>query len=190
MSNNHNSLLERGPAEIAPSLAPVLRRTAPNAPPQIAEESRKKQEKSKKIVQEYIASLGSATRAPEQSVPKMQKSEADRQEQSKKLVQKYMASLGPASEPPIAAAGKRSTLSVDEKKDRKRKINRLSAHRKRVRERVHFDTLTDRYAQINYRSEALKADNERLVKLVSSLKGTVNEAEMARDTGMSKETRT
>ena len=56
--------------------------------------------------------------------------------------------------------------------------------------REQLDTLTDRYAQINYRSEALKADNERLVKLVSSLKGTVNEAEMARGTGMSKETPT
>jgi hypothetical protein len=155
MSNNHNSLLERGPAEIAPSLAGS------------SEDSAK-------------------------SPPKLQKSQSDRQEQSKKLVKNYMASLGPDSHAPEASVSseKSSTLSVDEKKDRKRKINRLSAQRKRVRERVQLDTLTDRYAQINYRSEALKADNERLVKLVSSLKGTVNEAEMARDTGMSKETPT
>jgi hypothetical protein len=39
-----------------------------------------------------------------------------------------------------------------------------------------FYTLTDRYAQLSYRNEALKADNDRLNELVSSLKGTFAEA--------------
>ena len=56
------------------------------------------------------------------------------------------------------------------RKERKREINRLSAQRKRVRERAMLDTLTDRYAQLNYLNEALKADNSRLQKIIGSLR--------------------
>jgi hypothetical protein len=102
---------------------------------------------------------------------------------SQKLVQDFMASLessvanenaGEEEEP--------SSLSNEKRKDRKRKINRLSAQRKRVRERVQLDTLTDRYAQLSYRNEALKGDNGRLNKLISSLKGTLSEAKQQEST--------
>jgi hypothetical protein len=102
---------------------------------------------------------------------------ANREKQSQKLVQDFMASLQTSGVNEEAGEeDKSSSLSNEEKKDRKRKINRLSAQRKRVRERVQLDTLTDRYAQLSYRNEALKADNGRLNKLISSLKGTLSEA--------------
>jgi hypothetical protein len=105
---------------------------------------------------------------------------ANREKQSQKLVQDFMASLetSGADEEEAEEEEKNSSLSSEEKKDRKRKINRLSAQRKRVRERVQLDTLTDRYAQLSYRNEALKADNGRLNKLISSLKGTLSEAKL------------
>jgi hypothetical protein len=116
------------------------------------------------------------------SVEKRQKvhdssEDANRQTQSQKLVQDFMASLETsAGNREAGEEEKPSSLSDKEKKDRKREINRLSAQRKRVRERVQLDTLTDRYAQLSYRNEALKADNDRLNKLISSLKGTLSEA--------------
>jgi hypothetical protein len=101
----------------------------------------------------------------------------NREKQSQKLVQDFMASLETSGANEEAEEEeKSSSLSNEEKKDRKRKINRLSAQRKRVRERVQLDTLTDRYAQLSYKNEALKGDNGRLNKLISSLKGTLSEA--------------
>jgi hypothetical protein len=115
-------------------------------------------------------------------VEKRQKVHASRSEgssaaESQKLVQDFMASLGSSvAKEEAGEEEKPSSLSNEERKDRKRKINRLSAQRKRVRERVQLDTLTDRYAQLSYRNEALKGDNGRLNKLISSLKGTLSEA--------------
>jgi hypothetical protein len=95
----------------------------------------------------------------------------------RKLVQDFMASLKSSVAKDEAGEGEQpSSLSNEERKDRKRKINRLSAQRKRVRERVQLDTLTDRYAQLSYRNEALKGDNSRLNKLITSLKETLFEA--------------
>jgi hypothetical protein len=96
---------------------------------------------------------------------------------SQKLVQDFLASFESSVAKERAGEEEEpSSLSNEERKDRKRKINRLSAQRKRVRERVQLDTLTDQYAQLSYRNEALKGDNGRLSKLISSLKGTLSEA--------------
>lgn len=113
---------------------------------------------------------------PADNVEKRQKLYASRCEgsseaASQKLVQDFMAF--PKSSEAKEEAGEEEKLSSLE---RKRKINRLSAQRKRVSERVQLDTLTDRYAQLSYRNEALKGDNDRLTKLISSLKGTLSEA--------------
>jgi hypothetical protein len=57
-----------------------------------------------------------------------------------------------------------------DRRARKREINRKSAQRKRERERLQLDALTDRNAQVSYVNEALKADNTRLSQLLQSMR--------------------
>mmetsp|Transcript_27420 Transcript_27420/g.75558 ORF Transcript_27420/g.75558 Transcript_27420/m.75558 type:complete len:535 (-) Transcript_27420:737-2341(-) len=57
-----------------------------------------------------------------------------------------------------------------EQRERKRMINRLSAQRKREKERYQLDTLTDEHSKLSYLNATLQADNSRLEKLRDQLR--------------------
>jgi len=60
-----------------------------------------------------------------------------------------------------------------EQRERKRTINRLSAQRKRARERNLLDSLTDQFSKLAYINSNLEADNKRLEKLKQKLSAII-----------------
>lgn len=59
-------------------------------------------------------------------------------------------------------------LKKEDKRERKRKINRLSAQRKRIRERELMDTLSEQFKQLSSANEALKKESEELRALTEA----------------------
>lgn len=62
-----------------------------------------------------------------------------------------------------------ATKMTQEQRERKRMINRLSAQRKRERERNQLDSLTDRQTRLKFLNTSLDTDNGRLEKLKKKL---------------------
>ena len=68
-----------------------------------------------------------------------------------------------ATKPGLSMKQKRNmVLKREEKRERKRKINRLSAQRKRIRERELMDTLSKQFKQQGSANEDLKKESEQL----------------------------
>lgn len=90
----------------------------------------------------------------------------------------FFPQRAPAKRSAIPASSKKKPLSTmhmsKEQRERKRLINRLSAQRKRQRDRNQLDTLTDQQGIAHYLNESLQLDNERLTQLTQQLQEIVH----------------
>lgn len=84
------------------------------------------------------------------------------------FVREFLAALK-STKTGLSVKQKRNMVGKrEEKRERKRKINRLSAHRKRIRERDLIDTLSGQLKELASANEALKAEGDQLRTLLLS----------------------